>query len=236
MNLQEFCKKLANGRLSNTFFIEESEGTNIIKVAHRPKVIDAINEGLVRLYTRFVLNEKDAIIALRSHITSYRLNSLYSETLYPQDGVEIPYILDLPGEVFINDVIKILYVLDYDGKELPLNDVNNSKSLYSPKFDVIQVPEPKTGDLINVIYQAKHIELTIDEPLEEIVLHSSLLGALESYVAHLLFSDINTDDAKIKSDKQLAKYEQICSEVLFTDIVSSSVISTKTKFNNRGWI
>ena len=236
MNLQEFCKKLANGRLSNTFFIEESEGTNIIKVVHRPKVIDAINEGLVRLYTRFVLNEKDAIIALRSHITSYRLNSLYSETLYPQDGVEIPYILDLPGEVFINDVIKILYVLDYDGKELPLNDVNNSKSLYSPKFDVIQVPEPKTGDLINVIYQAKHIELTIDEPLEEIVLHSSLLGALESYVAHLLFSDINTDDAKIKSDKQLAKYEQICSEVLFTDIVSSSVISTKTKFNNRGWI
>ena len=236
MNLQEFCKKLANGRLSNTFLVEESAGTNIIKIVHKPKVIDAINEGLSRLYTRFVLYEKDVVIALVSHITDYRLNSLYSETLYPQDGVDVPYIMDLPGKVFINDVIKILYVLDHYGNEYPLNDSKNPNSLYSSKFDTLHVPKPKTGDLINVIYQAKHIELTIEGPLEELILHSSLIGALEAYVTHLLFSDVNTDDAKIRSDKQLTRYEQICSEVILTDIVSSTVISTKTKFNERGWI
>lgn len=236
MNLQNFCKKLANGRLSNTFLMEESEGTNTIKVVHRRKVIDAINEGLLRLYTRFVLNEKDVVIALRDHITTYRLNSLYSETLYPQPGVEVPYILDIPGEVFINDVLKILTVYDFEGNELPLNDVNNPNSVFSPRFDTVQIPEPKTGLLINVVYQAKHIELSVDSPLEEIILPDTLYGALEAYVAHLLFSDVNTDDAKIKSDKQLIKYEQICSEVLQTDIVSSTVVNTNFKFNARGWI
>ena len=155
MNLQEFCKRLANGRLSNTNLIEDNNGL-IIKVTHRPKVIDAINEGLIRLYTRFILNQKDVVICLRDHITSYRLNSLYSETLYPQDGVEIPYILDLPGEVFVNDVLKILSVYDYDGCELPLNDATNCKSVFTPKYDVVQVPEPIIGKLINVVYQAKH--------------------------------------------------------------------------------
>lgn len=235
MNLQEFCKRLANGRLSNTNLIEDNNGL-IIKLSHRTKVVDAINEGLIRLYTRFILNQKDVVISLRDHITSYRLNSLYSETLYPQDGVEIPYILDLPGEVFVNDVIKILAVYNHDGCELPLNNSTNVKSVFTPRFDVVQVPEPKTGELMNVVYQAKHILLTVADPLEEITLPDTLYGALEAYVAHLLFADINSDDAKIRSDKQLAKYEQICGDVILTDTISLTNIQSNIKFQNRGWI
>lgn len=235
MNLQEFCKRLANGRLSNTNLIEDNNGLTI-KLSHRTKVVDAINEGLIRLYTRFILNQKDVVISLRDHITSYRLNSLYSETLYPQDGVEIPYILDLPGEVFVNDVLKVLFVYDNDGCELPLNDVTNCKSVFTPKYDVVQVPEPVTGKLINVVYQSKHILLSVGDPLEEIVLPEPLYGALEAYVAHLLFADINSDDAKVKSDKQLARFEQICAEVASTDIASSTTVQTNIKFQNRGWI
>ena len=235
MNLQDFCKKLANGRLSNTSMVVDSGGL-IIKVAQRQKVIDAINEGLIRLYTRFILSEKDVVISLRDHITSYRLNSLYSESLYPQDGVEIPYILDLPGEVFSNDVIKVLAVYNHDGCELPLNNSTNVKSVFTPRFDVVQVPEPKTGELMNVVYQAKHILLTVADPLEEITLPDTLYGALEAYVAHLLFADINSDDAKIRSDKQLAKYEQICGDVILTDTISLTNIQSNIKFQNRGWI
>lgn len=235
MNLQDFCKKLANGRLSNTSMVVDSGGL-IIKVAQRQKVIDAINEGLIRLYTRFILSEKDVVISLRDHITSYRLNSLYSESLYPQDGVEIPYILDLPGEVFSDDVIKVLAVYNHDGCELPLNNSTNVKSVFTPRFDVVQVPEPKTGELMNVVYQAKHILLTVADPLEEITLPDTLYGALEAYVAHLLFADINSDDAKIRSDKQLAKYEQICGDVILTDTISLTNIQSNIKFQNRGWI
>lgn len=235
MNLQNFCKRLANGRLSNTSMVEETVTGASIKLLHRPRVIDAINEGLVRLYTRFVLNEKDVIICLRDHITNYKLSSLYSESLYPQPGVEIPYIMDLPGEVFLDDVLKILAVFDHDGCELPLNDSRQCNSVFSPIYNVIQVPEPVTGNLINVVYQAKHIELTIEEPLEEIILPDTLYGALEAYVAHLLFADINSDDSKLRSDKQLMRFEQICAEVGQTDAVSSTVVTSNSKFHNRGW-
>lgn len=55
-------------------------------------------------------------------------------------------------------------------------------------------------------------------------------------MAHLLFADINSDDSKIRSDKQLIRYEQICSEVVATDITSSTTIQSNVKFNKRGWV
>jgi len=235
MNLQDFYKKLANGRLSNTAMVEGIDPVTI-KAVHQPKVTDAINEGLVRLYTRFILNEKDVVIGLKDYITSYRLNSLYSESLAPQVGVPYSYILDGGGPVFSDDVIKILYVYDHDGYEMPLNDTTYYKYIFTPRFDTVQVPTPITGEVINVIYQAKHITLTSLEPLEKIILPDTLYGALEAYVAHLLFADINSDDAKFKSEKQLARYEEICADVRLTDAVSSTTIQSNTKFINRGWI
>lgn len=235
MNLSDLCKRLANGRLSNLALVETVSNVRIIKETERSKVIDAINEALIRLYTRYILKEKDVVIALRDHIITYRLNSLYSESLYPTVGVEIPYILDLPGDVFCDDVIKILEVYDHDGCLLPLNDTGNSCSVFSPQYDTIQVPEPETGKLINVVYQAKHKVLTVADPLEEIILPDTLYGALEAYVAYLIFADINTDDAKIRSDKQLLLYERICSEVVMTDAVSTTTINSNTTFSLRGW-
>lgn len=236
MNLQKFLKKLANGKLSGTNLVELSESNFVVKSNFSNKVIDAINEGLTRLHTKFILNEKEAIIVLLDYITTYYLDSLYSESLYPQDGVDTPYILDTPDNVFTNDVIRILSVYDDYGMLLPLNDINNNKSIFSPKYNIIQVPNPTTWELINVTYQAKHTELTSTNLLEDIVLPDVLFGALEAYTAYLLFSDINSDDAKIKSDKQLLLYNQICNEVINTDVISNSVSTTKLKFNDRGWI
>lgn len=235
MNLQDFYKKLANGRLSNTSMVEDSGGL-IIKVAHRTKVIDAINEGLIRLYTRFILNEKDVVIGLKDSITSYRLNSLYSESLAPQVGVEYPYILDGDSEVFINDVIRIMAVYDNDGVKLPLNNATESTSVFTPVFDTVRISDPITDQRITVVYQAKHATLVNTSPLQEIILPDTLYGALEAYVAYLLFADINSDDAKLKSDKQLMRYEEICGDVILTDTVSSTTLQSNIKFMNRGWV
>ncbi len=235
MNLQDFCKRLANGRLSNTSMVEDSSGL-IIKVAHKPKVIDAINEGLIRLYTRFILNEKDVVIGLKASITSYHLNSLYSESLAPQVGVEYPYILDGDSEVFINDVIRIMAVYDNDGVKLPLNNATESTSVFTPVFDTVRISDPITDQRITVVYQAKHATLVNTSPLQEIILPDTLYGALEAYVAYLLFADINSDDAKSKSDKQLIRYEEICGDVRLTDAVSSTTLQSNIKFMNRGWV
>lgn len=235
MNLQDFYKKLANGRLSNTAMVEGIDPVTI-KAVHQPKVTDAINEGLIRLYTRFILNEKDVVIGLKDSITSYRLNSLYSESLAPQVGVEYPYILDGDSEVFINDVIRIMAVYDNNSVKLPLNNATESTSVFTPIFDTVRISDPITDQRITVVYQAKHATLVNTSPLQEIILPDTLYGALEAYVAYLLFADINSDDAKSKSDKQLMRYEEICGDVRLTDAVSSTTLQSNIKFMNRGWV
>lgn len=235
MNLQDFYKKLANGRLSNTAMVEGIDPVTI-KAVHQPKVTDAINEGLIRLYTRFILNEKDVVIGLKDSITSYHLNSLYSESLAPQVGVVYPYILDGDSEVFINDVIRIMAVYDNNGVKLPLNNATESTSVFTPVFDTVHISDPITNQRITVVYQAKHATLVNTSPLQEIILPDTLYGALEAYVAYLLFADINSDDAKFKSDKQLMRYEEICGDVRLTDAVSSTTLQSNIKFMNRGWV
>lgn len=235
MNLQDFYKKLANGRLSNTAMVEGIDPVTI-KAVYQPKVTDAINEGLIRLYTRFILNEKDVVIGLKDSITSYHLNSLYSESLAPQVGVVYPYILDGDSEVFINDVIRIMAVYDNNGVKLPLNNATESTSVFTPVFDTVRISDPITNQRITVVYQAKHATLVNTSPLQEITLPDTLYGALEAYVAYLLFADINSDDAKFKSDKQLMRYEEICGDVRLTDTVSSTTLQSNIKFMNRGWV
>lgn len=235
MNLQDFYKKLANGRLSNTAMVEGIDPVTI-KAVHQPKVTDAINEGLIRLYTRFILNEKDVVIGLKDSITSYHLNSLYSESLAPQVGVVYPYILDGNSEVFINDVIRIMAVYDNNGVKLPLNNATESTSVFTPVFNTVRISAPITNQRITVVYQAKHATLVNTSPLQEIILPDTLYGALEAYVAYLLFADINSDDAKFKSDKQLMRYEEICGDVRLTDTVSSTTLQSNIKFMNRGWV
>lgn len=235
MNLQDFYKKLANGRLSNTAMVEGIAPVTI-KAVHQPKVTDAINEGLIRLYTRFILNEKAVVIGLKDSITSYHLNSLYSESLAPQVGVEYPYILDGDSEVFTNDVIRIMAVYDNNGVKLPLNNATESISVFTPVFNTVRISDPITGQRITVVYQAKHATLVNTSPLQEIILPDTLYGALEAYVAYLLFADINSDDAKFKSDKQLMRYEEICGDVRLTDAVSSTTLQSNIKFMNRGWV
>lgn len=235
MNLQDFYKKLANGRLSNTAMVEGIDPVTI-KAVHQPKVTDAINEGLIRLYTRFILNEKDVVIGLKDSITSYHLNSLYSESLAPQVGVGYPYILDGDSEAFINDVIRIMAVYDNNGVKLPLNNATESTSVFTPVFDTVRISDPITDQRITVVYQAKHATLVNTSPLQEIILPDTLYGALEAYVAYLLFADINSDDAKFKSDKQLMRYEEICGDVRLTDAVSSTTLQSNIKFMNRGWV
>ena len=127
-------------------------------------------------------------------------------------------------------------VYDNDGVKLPLNNATESTSVFTPVFDTVRISDPITDQRITVVYQAKHATLVNTSPLQEIILPDTLYGALEAYVAYLLFADINSDDAKFKSDKQLMRYEEICGDVRLTDAVSSTTLQSNIKFMNRGWV
>lgn len=236
MNTQEMLNMLALGELSNLSLAEQGE----INVNSVPQIVQHINDGLLRLYTRFVLKERDVVIEMKDGITNYHLLKRYAYTEYdpdnPPESWDMPYILDLHKEPFKQDVIKVLNVYNSMGKRIPLNDPERPDSVFTPQSNVLQVPHNIQGDFLTLGYQCKHDELPSDDLTKEIELPEVLFGALRAYVAYRVFSNMSTGESTAKSQEHLMMYETLCQEVVSNDLVSTSLSSTNVRFDKAGWV
>lgn len=205
-------------------------------------LVPLIQEGLSRLYSRFILRQKHVIIEMRVGTTFYHLKSMFSVTGADPIQVPYPYIMDLPGEPFVEDVVKILRVMDSQDNERPLNDPNRTDSVFTPQADIIQNPYPRQLEALFVTYQAGPepvYELNGDgnvELLDEIFLPAVLVPALANYIAYMVFSRIGTAESLSKSTVCIGAYESICTEVEKMDLVNTSMSCTNTRFSENGWI
>ena len=234
MNVGNLFEMLSYGELKNLSM--SSEGGGSIREEDQHTIILYANEALTRLYSRFILKEKDVLVELVGHVTNYHLIKQYAETCYDEEVVPYPYIKDLGREPFEEDVIKILSVINSNGEELPLNDTENPMSLFTPQATVLQVPRPVERQSLGILYQARHPELRQDETDGAIELPLVLQGALTSYIAHKVYGGMNTQEAMAVSQTHYANYEAICSEAVDKDLVNTSVSQTNTRFQKRGWI
>lgn len=235
MKVEELFSKLSYGELSNLNIGNDGRGS-IQDEAH-PKLVGYADEGLLSLYGRFILRESDLIIETRKHITNYHLVEQYAES--SNSNEPYPYIKDLPGEPFKNDVIKILTVYDMHGNKLPLNDVDDRFSLFTPMPQTLQVPRPVEGAGYSIGYQARHLPLVQegDELLTQTInLPFVLERALQFYVAAKVYSHMNGQENQAKSAEHMQSYEQVCVEVQSNDLVSQSFSTSHSKLNDRGFV
>lgn len=235
MKVEDLFSKLSYGELSNLNIGNDGRGS-IQDEAH-PKLIGYIDEGLLSLYGRFVLRENDLMIETRKHITNYHLVAEYAES--SGSNVPYPYIKDLPGEPFENDVIKILTVFDMYGNKVPLNDVDHPNSMFTPMPQTLQVPRPVEAAGLSIGYQARHLPLVQDGDdllSQNIVLPFVLERALQFYVAAKVYSHINGQENAAKSLEHMQSYEQVCLEVQSNDLVSQSFSTSHSKLNDRGFV
>ena len=72
MKLGEILDSLASSELANLNFVENGD----IVQAKIPKIVNAINLGLVKLYTRFKLKKGIITVAITPSITAYELSTL----------------------------------------------------------------------------------------------------------------------------------------------------------------
>lgn len=234
MNLANLFTLLACGELSNLAMAEA--GT--IATASRGKITRYANDALLKLYGRFLLKEKEIRVELQEHITFYHLVPRFAVTYEPEgpsDTEATRYLLDLPGEPFLGDVIKILRVYDEHGCVVPLNDDNRVNSVFTPQTNALQVPCPIQDKVLNVAYQAKHPQLQC--VLEEVIeLPDILVEAFTAFIAYKVFSHMNTQDSTAKAQEHLAIYESVCGSVAEMDLVSASTSTTNGRFYLRGWV
>ena len=233
MLVSDLYKQLSRGELSNLDLGTDGAGT--IQADGKAKVLDYINDGLTSLYGVFNLREKQVIVDTYDHITFYHLLTRFALYAGAEENVESTrYIRDLPNEFFEEDVLRVKSVFDFWGNERPLNDSNLVGSVFTPQANVIQFPNPVTGEAFSVVYQARHQLLTLES--DTIFLPDTLVRALKSFVGYKVYSHMNTQESTAKATEHLGFYQAVVDEVLAYNLVNASVSTTTTVFDQRGFV
>ena len=222
---------MAQAELSNLHIAENG----VIKEAAVPQLLDAANMGLLRLYSMFILSERDVVVQMYKHITNYHLLPRFAETNL--DSPEpYKYIKDLGKEPFRDDVIRISEVYGNQGNKIPLNDSWFPGSIYTPQYNILQVPMPSDGDYLTVVYQAKPkpiLEEDMDYDLQDVPWF--LLDALRAFIAARIFSDINSPETAAKASVLMETFKSVCNDAFMNGQVTTVEETKNTKFRKGGW-
>lgn len=234
MNVAGLLEKLSFGPLSNLAIGGDGSGT--CDPAKVPALITYANDALVQLFSKFILNERNLVVMMHDVITTYKLTSLRARTVTPTDPLQVQYIIDSPYDPFSDDLIKVLQIFDDAGREIILNDQTVYGSIFTPKYNVLQIPIPVDGQPLYVTYQAKHAVLDPTALGMIVDVPDVLVEALTSYIAHKVLFHMNGQEHSMKAKEHLDKYNAIIAEVQEKDLVNSSSSTNRfPKFYERGF-
>lgn len=233
MKLSELLKKLSYGELSNLSLSGEGSGT-INESAH-PRLILLINDALKDIFSRFNLHERTTAIQSLDWKSFYVLRKEFA-VMDPTVGLK--YIIDTPSNIFTDDLVKILDVTNEVGDPLPLNDAEQWASVFTPKFDTLQLTHPGSSQIFAVTYQALHPELALSGAGyldQEIRIPSILETALRMKTVLPIFSAMSGQEYSVKSQQLEAAYENRLAEIEQKNLISDSVVPTNVKLMRRGF-
>ena len=234
MTLLECLNKLARGKLSNLAICER--GT--IKPPEIPKVVDAINESLERIYSALPIKEKSVLVEVCESRTEYPLTSEHSLRNCKGDIYDSYdyYIKDCDALPFLDDVMTITQVWDDEGNQRALNDPQDPWSIYTPEPATIAFNYAPFPGVLNVVYRAQHKLLTPSNLTDKLDLPNHLIGALVSYSAYLIHSNINSEIAVQNAQKYFSEYQAIINSAINNGTLNTDSVDNGSKFQKRGWI
>ena len=241
MKLIDIMTDLTYGELSNIFmsgfspFDPESE-PDPKKYA---QLVAAVNMGLNQLYKEFFLRSEEHYVELYEQLSTYKLHSDFAQTNVASTE-PIKYIADTADNPFQDNVLRIEEVYDEDGVKLPLNDETEDLSVYTPRYNIIQVPYPEDGMTISVQFRATHPKIvytdinTFDPDTIEIELPNSLQEALSFYVASRMIRPLGGERV-VESDNLMNLFKESV-QVTKTEGLEVQGETLGSKFEDRGWI
>lgn len=205
MNLQECLNKLGRGKLSNLSICTGG----YVKPEHLEKVIDAVNEALLRLYTAIPIKEAHKTLSIEMGIDTYDLDE---------------------------DMLTVTKVWDNFGQPYAINNPEDPHHVWVSGYKFIIGKLPEDVQWFDLVYRVKHKPLNTETLEEEIDLPENLIGALCSYAAYLIHSDMNTQEAVGNAQKYLAEYQTIVDEVTAQSTINPEAILVGRKFIDRGFV
>ena len=180
-------------------------------------VLGFINLGLLEIYKRFSLKEAEAIITQTLGKSSYTLNSEDPDVSVSEN----------------DNLLLVVAVYNEKGECLPINDANDPKSIYTPTYNTIEIPDVIDGEILSVIYRVSPKFLTSVD--DTVPIPPQLLEALLNYVGYKGHTSINDKPAE-GSPSYLTKFENSCLKVMYEGLLPQDDISHSKKFITRGFV
>lgn len=230
MQLNDLLTSLSLGVLRN--LVVGGSGSGQVPPQHISLVVNAINQGLDAIHTRFIILENEVVVRAYDGLTLYPLKAIYADSnpaLVPQK-----YIADTSEKPFLEDVIRISAIYNELGESLLFNSTDPECSLFTPSQTSLQITKPVTGDSYFVIYQARHKKLGTQLD-QEIELPIGMHEALEAFVGYKIYSSMNGQEHAAKSAEHFGRYEALCNEAVFNDTLNTSLIGSENKLDQRGF-
>ncbi len=234
MFLSDIFDALSHGELSQLYVADESEGG--IERCDYPKIVSAINLALSELYKRFPIKMGDLTLDLVDQIQQYRLDPRYAR-MNTDSSEPIKYIHDTAYQRFLGGVNKIELVYDELGRELYLNDDTRYWSVYTPEYNVLQVPWPEKCNSLEVHYRADHDRILLpglDPETKDIFLPPGYMEPLLFYVGARMFTGMN-GDGDSEGNNYMVKFEQSCAKIKELNLMNDDN-TTNTKLDKAGWV
>lgn len=237
MLLKDIFNQLSHGEFAQTNIGSSINGGEGIQPDHYPVMVNFINLGLTELHKRFPLKTREILLQQYESIEYYRLTSKFATSNV--DSLEpIKYIVD-DEYPFKDDLLKIETIVDEAECELVLNNKANPFSLFTPEFNLLQVPYADSDKTLSIMYRANHYTLqyeSISDPLtQEINLPVSHLEALLFYVAGRYFSSFpDVEGTTNQGIQYMTRFENSCI-LLQNKELTNYPDESNNKLELRGW-
>ena len=225
MKLSEILDSLASSELANLNFVDNGD----IVEAKIPKIVNAINLGLVKLYTRFKLKKGIITVAITPSVTAYELTApnVLSNT-NPTGYITTP--------TYTGDLIEILTVTSSDGTEISFD---GSGSLVLLKPNLMKFKTEPTASTYALEYSALPTKVVytnstnIEVELPDVYLHALMLFVASRFASPVGISfDANRNSMDMN---YLQQYEAECQrlESLGLDVGNELTLNL---FSERGFV
>lgn len=236
MKLSDIMEYITYSETGNLFLSGTEEGK--IRAKHYPKIISNINMALIELHKRFPILVKAITVQQYEHIANYILTReyAYSNTTSTQP---YKYIMDSVTSPFEEDILKIERVHSEecgDFREYALNLDGDDLSLYTPAYNILQIPFPVSENAVFVEYRAypKKIPVTTEDlASEDIQFPEMLLEPLLCYMNYKLYTATGAE--KPEPQLYLQRYEAECIKIDQLGVYNRDEL-LNIKLENNRWV
>lgn len=237
ITLQDIFHDLSSGEFSNLQLGDFTVDDPASEPDPRsyPQLLRHLNLGLTALYSRFLLRSEEVYVQLYEQIAIYTLD--YRWAVSNVASAENPkYIIDTVADPFGDNILKIEEVYDEGGNLLRLNDPQEELSIFTPRYNAIQVPWPNDFNTLAVQYRADHPTIKYTEGMNAAATYvevpRQLREALLFYIAARVYAAINTEkpEANDYYRKYMAKVDEVTEQGLYITTDQDNF-----RFTEGGW-